>query len=299
METKVCSKCKRGLPADKFHFYSANNTKDRLYSSCKECNGHKFSKSKIEIPEGHLLCKKCERILPATLKYFYRRKNGKFGLRNECKECEAICKKAYLKNNPDYNIKYHDEHKFEEAMYSKQYHESNKDKISEYNKQRYQKKRKEILGRTKKYYQVHKERYKENYRTFREEHKPEELERVSKWQKNNKEKGVLKSQRRRAKERQLESNYSEEEWFGCKNYFNNKCAYCGKKVKLTVEHVIPVNKGGSYIRQNIIPACGTCNRSKGDKDMELWYKKQPFYIEEREIKILEYLGIDFKNVIDQ
>lgn len=287
---KKCSKCKRDLPADKFHFYSASNTKDKLYSSCKECAGHKFSKPRAEIPDGHSMCNKCGRILPATLDYFYRRKNGSFGLRSECKTCEAIRNKNHSTNNPNYKAEYHNEHKLEESKYGKQYYEINKDRISTYASLRYKNKKDELLAKTKKYYQENKERYRENYKQYREINKTKEKERISMWQKNNKEKGSLKAQRYRAKKNKLASSYSEEEWSKCKNSFNNECCYCGEGKPLAQEHFVPVDKGGPYVKENIIPACKSCNSSKINHDFFTWYPKQPFYSPQREAKILDYLG---------
>ena len=43
------------------------------------------------------------------------------------------------------------------------------------------------------------------------------------------------------------------------------CHYCGKQVgadQLTMDHVIPVARGGRSTRGNIVPACPACNKSK-------------------------------------
>lgn len=44
------------------------------------------------------------------------------------------------------------------------------------------------------------------------------------------------------------------------------CHWCAKKLPLggTVDHVVPVTKGGQHIRRNIVPACWPCNRDKKD-----------------------------------
>ena len=56
-----------------------------------------------------------------------------------------------------------------------------------------------------------------------------------------------------------------------------------------LEHVIPRSKGGSHCLANIVPACRSCNRSKYNYEMELWYKKQIFYKKERLDKIKNLL----------
>jgi len=87
----------------------------------------------------------------------------------------------------------------------------------------------------------------------------------------------------------LASTFTLEQWKQCKNYFSDRCCYCGQKLKLAMEHLIPVAKGGSYNQQNIVPACGSCNSSKGTKPFHSWYESYKFYSKERESKILEYL----------
>lgn len=46
-----------------------------------------------------------------------------------------------------------------------------------------------------------------------------------------------------------------------------KCGYCLEPVSgktATVDHVIPVSKGGKSTYDNLVTCCGSCNRKKGD-----------------------------------
>ena len=52
--------------------------------------------------------------------------------------------------------------------------------------------------------------------------------------------------------------------------YNYRCAYCGKQCALTVDHVIPISKGGKHSPNNVVPACIGCNDRKGIK---LWTPK--------------------------
>lgn len=43
------------------------------------------------------------------------------------------------------------------------------------------------------------------------------------------------------------------------------CHYCGKKVgaeALTLDHVVPVARGGTSTKGNVVPACEACNKTK-------------------------------------
>lgn len=50
---------------------------------------------------------------------------------------------------------------------------------------------------------------------------------------------------------------------------HRKCHYCGVRLtwtgalRLTADHVIPVSKGGTHKRRNLVAACEGCNRGKG------------------------------------
>jgi 5-methylcytosine-specific restriction endonuclease McrA len=43
------------------------------------------------------------------------------------------------------------------------------------------------------------------------------------------------------------------------------CHYCEKKFKafeLTMDHVVPIARGGSSVKGNVVPACRACNATK-------------------------------------
>ena len=49
------------------------------------------------------------------------------------------------------------------------------------------------------------------------------------------------------------------------------CQYCYKKFsdkKLTIDHVVPLSKGGKHEWTNVVTACSVCNNRKGDKSPE-------------------------------
>src|SRR5258708_19812183 len=44
---------------------------------------------------------------------------------------------------------------------------------------------------------------------------------------------------------------------------SHKCSYCGSTCDLTIDHIIPVAKGGTSTIENLRTLCGRCNMSKG------------------------------------
>ena len=52
---------------------------------------------------------------------------------------------------------------------------------------------------------------------------------------------------------------------------NYTCQYCGAqpgKTQLTIDHVVPRSKGGGTTWDNVVAACGPCNRRKGSRTPE-------------------------------
>jgi 5-methylcytosine-specific restriction endonuclease McrA len=46
------------------------------------------------------------------------------------------------------------------------------------------------------------------------------------------------------------------------------CQYCGEqlgKSQLTIDHLLPRSRGGKTVWENVVVACGSCNRKKGDQ----------------------------------
>ena len=85
MEQKICTQCKRELPANTDYYFMKLG---KLNNRCKECCGRHFTNHLTHIPkEGYAFCKKCDRELPHTMQYFPEDKSCKTGLRYICREC--------------------------------------------------------------------------------------------------------------------------------------------------------------------------------------------------------------------
>ena len=47
------------------------------------------------------------------------------------------------------------------------------------------------------------------------------------------------------------------------------CQYCGSRMReLTLDHVIPVHRGGPHTWENLVSACPRCNHRKGGRTVE-------------------------------
>lgn len=56
--------------------------------------------------------------------------------------------------------------------------------------------------------------------------------------------------------------HTETQWNDLKKSYGNVCLKCGAAGTLTLDHIIPISKGGSDGIDNIQPLCWTCNNSK-------------------------------------
>ncbi|ONK65067.1 uncharacterized protein A4U43_C07F33260 [Asparagus officinalis] len=46
------------------------------------------------------------------------------------------------------------------------------------------------------------------------------------------------------------------------------CQYCSSKESLTVDHVVPMCRGGEWTWENLVTACSRCNSRKGQKTLD-------------------------------
>lgn len=193
------------------------------------------------------VCTKCGRELPATTEFFGKHKSSKNGLRAMCKECKREQDRKYNQNKRSINSN---------VYYHKSYYENNKEHLRQKTKEWSLKNPDKIREKRQRYY--------ESGRNAMSLHK------------------------RRHKMKEAECTLTFEEWQDTLEYFNHECVYCGSKDSIIQDHIIPVSKGGGYTKENIIPACGSCNSSKRDTDMEEWYKQKDYFDESRLSKILHW-----------
>jgi len=225
------------------------------------------------------ICKKCGRELSATNDFFYVKKDNGDGLRNECKEC-------FIKRTKQYQ----QENKIAIANHKKIYRQKNKPIIAEKGRRYRQQNKEQIALHRKQYLEETKEYWIDYRKRYYAKNKDYIIKRNNKWTKNNPDKQRKYDQARMARKKQLPATLTEQQWRIIKDYFNNRCAYCGKELPLQQDHFISLFKGGEYTHNNIIPACISCNASKRERDFKQWYPNQKFYSKKREKAILKFLG---------
>ena len=81
---------------------------------------------------------------------------------------------------------------------------------------------------------------------------------------------------RRSAERSTPNRLTQRQWRIILKAYANHCAYCDIEMTttgdayqlnyVTLDHVIPISKGGTNTRSNVVPACRACNKKKRNDD---------------------------------
>lgn len=94
-------------------------------------------------------------------------------------------------------------------------------------------------------------------------HKEEHSRRNNEWNRLNPDKRLAWEQRRRSRL----TGYVSPDIIALLR--EQSCYYCGKFEPLrrnrTIDHRVPISKGGLHIQENLVPSCRSCNASKGNK----------------------------------
>lgn len=203
-------------------------------------------------------CNMCNEVIEFNTENFYKEKRNKYGLKAICKKCFNVENSKIVKN----------------------YSEDQKKRRSEAVKKRIQNKKDQYS----KMWKLYKERNCEKIAAQKKEYNGRECvkERRRQLGTNQKNKEI-------ARKSSKEYSYTKKDFLDACKYFDNSCAYCGKKNKLQMEHIIPFSKNGTSKKNNIIPSCINCNCQKHKQDFEDWYPRQKFFTEDRYNNIKEFI----------
>jgi hypothetical protein len=204
-------------------------------------------------------CTQCGEEKPATTEFFRVNNRRPAGLSCACKEClKQLYSGKYLDSDREYMRKRREDPDF-------------RSKENERKREYRDKKRGSPA-----YTPMTPEQYKENKRR---------RERINSKTPKYKMKHRIRESRRRARVKQLPVNYSVQDWNNALDYFEGRCAVCGRPQGLwhtiAQDHWIPLNYAGDdnpgTVAWNIVPLCHSltdgdsgCNNSKVDKHPAEW-----------------------------
>lgn len=85
----------------------------------------------------------------------------------------------------------------------------------------------------------------------------------------------MKENERRARVEAAGRMVNAEQWRCIVLAYDERCVYCGRfsDTKLTVEHIVPLSRGGSHAPVNLAPACKSCNSQKLDRPLSVFMER--------------------------
>lgn len=172
-------------------------------------------------------------------------KRNRSGLDSWCK----ACRRAYKKERAE-----------QERESGRRYRQKNADRVRD---------------KLRRWRKANPEKTREQCKRFHQNHleqrRADARERTKRNYRKNKAAYYAHVHTRRARLRNAEGSFTAAEWEELKTHYAHRCLCCGLRepeIKLTVDHVIPISRGGSNEISNIQPLCLTCNLSKSTKSID-------------------------------
>ena len=224
-------------------------------------------------------CSKCDTTKPVT--EFHKDRRRKDGLKWLCRPCSSKLERKYYEASPERvnerKRKWADANREKVREQSRKWKKANPEKVRESARKYYKANPEKMREKARKYYEASPEKHIQSVRKYQKANPERVKERKRKYYEANPEKSAACDRRRRARKQSAEGSHTAEQWLARKEEYNNSCAYCGIHESdlasnghasfrvLHADHIHPLSKGGSDDISNIVPACGSCNCSKGDK----------------------------------
>lgn len=266
-----CSGCQRELPHTPEFFYARMRR-------CKAChNAAVLARRRLKNPAiaeraaakerklalaavGLQACIKCREEKPATTEFFFAQKGGR--LEGACKACRIKAQAAAL--TPEKKAR-----KLEAD--ARRRREATPEKKGQRTKQRlaWRAKNPEAdAAAQRRWYEKNRHTQNERSRAYHTHNQERENARSKAWRLANPIAYRATQQAARARRRNAPGRYTAvdfERQFGLQG---ERCYWCGEGISLqggdaaTVDHLIPLAKGGTNAPNNIVCACKVCNRRK-------------------------------------
>jgi 5-methylcytosine-specific restriction endonuclease McrA len=185
-------------------------------------------------------CTECQQIKPLT--EFHIRKDAKDGHRNKCKNCfKAI------------NAKWRNNNQIQKKQSAALWYVKNKN---------------HAVNQAQKWQKNNRDKKRQHNKNWRKNNHNKIIEFAKKWRLANPEKVREAEHRRRAFKNNTQTKFvSKKEILSL--YLAN-CFYCSKPLAGTVDHIVPLSRGGRHSIGNLISACVSCNSKKGTKTIMEW-----------------------------
>jgi len=233
----------------------------------------KFNPERIELLQsGMKRCSKCNIVKPTE--EFNKNKNDSTGFHSHCKDCARLYNSTHLKEAAERAQKYY--HKNEEKCRDARmdYYARNRDlEISRH---------KQWMLENKEQQKIYNQKYHENNPNWAKEYRQKNLERMKirdkiysiGYRREHYQELLSRNRARRSLKKANGGDLTYEQWVQVCNKYENKCLCCGTSERMSLDHIIPITKGGKHIAENVQPLCCSCNSRKGTKIIDYRPKEE-------------------------
>jgi 5-methylcytosine-specific restriction endonuclease McrA len=262
-QCEMCFRCKKHDKYWQSHspaIYSKHRKKKR----CPQCGETKpkdeFYKSKSR-PDGHdTYCKSCVRDR-------HRPADGYISEKIRATETDKCCLKCGLRKPlSDFVVCF--------GNFANTCVECKKAYIKQWRADRVD----HVRAKNKAWREVNKDRIREIDKLWALANKDKCKAGHRRWQLRHPSKVCRISHVRRARLRGCEGDYTVQEWLELCVQYDNHCLCCMRNdLPLTIDHIVPIARGGSNSIDNMQPLCGRCNSRKNAKTIDYrtnWEKRQ-------------------------
>ena len=197
-------------------------------------------------------CNKCHTEKSVDL--FYRDRGTYMSACKECKRLQG--KQYYIDNKETVKVKraaYQKAHQAEQYEHLKKWRKNNPEKAREAGRRQYANNVEHRRAIKNAWRMENPEATKTYLERYRVQHLPKMAEKAHKYRARKRSNGVYQ-----VSEKELIKLYS------------SPCIACGTTERVTVDHIIPIVRGGRHSIGNLQPLCLTCNSSKNAKTMAEW-----------------------------
>lgn len=217
-------------------------------------------------------CLKCG--VEKSLDDFSKQKLGKFGRRSRCRECISAEHAIYRAKNQArikaYNSGYRAANREDirtkgRAYWAKYVKAHPRDPSLPW--PRWQKDPDAIRAQKRAWREANADKVRQQRRESQARNRATALARVERWRKENPEKHRAQRLKRRSQKVNAPgASYTTEKLIRARvDLYGGRCYYCDKEGADSIDHRIPLSRGGSHWPANLVPCCRRCNSSKNVK----------------------------------
>lgn len=248
VSTKTCKSCGETYPATPKYFNRKKSGKYGLMGICRLCRSKKRSpdsrkhdgiKARMLAPDGFIKCVDCGSVVPEDRDHVaYCKRDGFL----------ACCLQCRRKRG---------------AAYGRWWHSQNPEQAR-------QRKAKSMRKWRERDPEGYKETIMRSCNNWRDENPDKAREVARNWVKRNYSKHKANVHKRRARLAQAEGAHTAEDLLQIFKDQDGKCTYCQCELgkDYSVDHAIPLSRGGSNGPENIAITCLACNLRKNAKTAE-------------------------------